>query len=72
MRGPERGHLHLITQVQRELEDVFVGLGFQVAEQRPDKIKGIVAVEAASPGKIENAPKLKDVPVLQIFGDYVD
>ena len=31
-RGPERGHLHLITQVQRELEDVFVGLGFQVAE----------------------------------------
>ena len=25
--------------------------GFQVAEQRPDKIKGIVAVEAASPGR---------------------
>jgi pimeloyl-ACP methyl ester carboxylesterase len=46
--------------------------GFQVAEQRPDKIKGIVAVEAASPGNIANAPKLKDVPVLQIFGDYVD
>ena len=46
--------------------------GFQVAEQRPDKIKAIVAVEAASPGRIENAPKLKDVPVLQIFGDYVD
>ena len=46
--------------------------GFQVAEQRPDKIKGIVAVEAASPGNIANAPKLKGVPVLQIFGDYVD
>ena len=46
--------------------------GFQVAEQRPDKIKGIVAVEAAPPGNIANAPKLKDVPVLQIFGDYVD
>src|SRR5689334_15731926 len=46
--------------------------GFHVAEQRPDKIKGIVAVEAATPGKIENAPKLKDIPVLQIFGDYVD
>ena len=43
-----------------------------MAEQRPDKIKGIVAVEAASPGSIANAPKLKDVPVLQIFGDYVD
>ena len=46
--------------------------GFQVAEQRPDKIKAIVAVEAATPGNIANAPKLKDVPVLQIFGDYVD
>jgi phenylalanyl-tRNA synthetase alpha chain len=31
-RGPRRGHLHLVTQVQQELEDVFVGLGFQVAE----------------------------------------
>lgn len=31
-RPQERGHLHLITQVQRELEDVFVGLGFQIAE----------------------------------------
>jgi len=30
--GRQRGHLHLVTQVQRELEDVFVGLGFQVAE----------------------------------------
>jgi phenylalanyl-tRNA synthetase alpha chain len=27
-----RGHLHLVTQVQRELEDVFIGLGFTVAE----------------------------------------
>ncbi len=27
-----RGHLHLVTQVQRELEDVFVALGYQVAE----------------------------------------
>ena len=46
--------------------------GFQVAEQRPDKIKGIVAVEAATAGNVANAPKLKNVPVLQIFGDYVD
>jgi phenylalanyl-tRNA synthetase alpha chain len=27
-----RGHLHLLTQTRRELEDVFVGLGFTVAE----------------------------------------
>ncbi|HWC69453.1 MAG TPA: phenylalanine--tRNA ligase subunit alpha, partial [Acidimicrobiales bacterium] len=31
-RERRRGHLHVVTQVQRELEDVFVGLGFQVAE----------------------------------------
>ncbi|MGA3361108.1 MAG: phenylalanine--tRNA ligase subunit alpha [Solirubrobacteraceae bacterium] len=27
-----RGHLHLLTQTRRDLEDVFVGLGFGVAE----------------------------------------
>jgi len=46
--------------------------GFQAAEQRPDKIKAFVAVEASSPGNIANAPKLKGIPVLQVFGDYVD
>jgi phenylalanyl-tRNA synthetase alpha chain len=30
--GRMRGHLHLITQVQRELEDIFTGLGYCVAE----------------------------------------
>jgi phenylalanyl-tRNA synthetase alpha chain len=29
---PNLGHLHLITQTRREIEDVFVGLGFNVAE----------------------------------------
>ena len=28
----ERGHLHLVDQTQRELEDVFVAMGFTVAE----------------------------------------
>ena len=46
--------------------------GFLVAEQRPDKIKAIVSIEAATAGKVVNAPKLKDTPVLMIFGDYVD
>jgi phenylalanyl-tRNA synthetase alpha chain len=27
-----RGHLHLVTQVQRELEDIFVGMGYRVME----------------------------------------
>jgi phenylalanyl-tRNA synthetase alpha chain len=30
--GRRRGHHHLITQTQRELEDVFISLGYQVAE----------------------------------------
>jgi phenylalanyl-tRNA synthetase alpha chain len=30
--GRVRGHLHLVTQVQRELEDIFAGLGYRVAE----------------------------------------
>jgi phenylalanyl-tRNA synthetase alpha chain len=29
---PWRGHLHLVTQTQAVLEDVFVGMGFEVAE----------------------------------------
>jgi phenylalanyl-tRNA synthetase alpha chain len=27
-----RGHLHLITQIRREVEDVFVGLGYEVVD----------------------------------------
>jgi phenylalanyl-tRNA synthetase alpha chain len=27
-----RGHLHLITETRRDLEDIFVGLGFRIAE----------------------------------------
>ena len=46
--------------------------GFKVAEQRPDKVKAIVAIESATAGIVANAPKLKDVPVLMLFGDYVD
>ena len=30
--GRDRGHLHLVTQCQRELEDVFVSLGYTVEE----------------------------------------
>jgi phenylalanyl-tRNA synthetase alpha chain len=33
VRSPlNRGHLHLVTQTRDELEDVFVGMGFDVAE----------------------------------------
>ena len=32
LTSPGRGHAHIVTQAWQRLEDVFVGLGFQVAE----------------------------------------
>ncbi len=32
LTAPGRGHAHIVTQAWQRLEDVFVGLGFQVAE----------------------------------------
>jgi phenylalanyl-tRNA synthetase alpha chain len=32
VRRPRRGHAHIVTQAWERLEDVFVGLGFQIAE----------------------------------------
>jgi phenylalanyl-tRNA synthetase alpha chain len=32
--APPRGHLHLITQIRREVEDIFLGLGYQVVDGR--------------------------------------
>jgi phenylalanyl-tRNA synthetase alpha chain len=32
--GLSRGHLHLITQIRREVEDVFLGLGYRVVDGR--------------------------------------
>jgi pimeloyl-ACP methyl ester carboxylesterase len=46
--------------------------GLKVAEQRPDKIKAIVAVESASGGTLARASALKNVPILMVFGDNVD
>ena len=48
------------------------GFGLKAAEMRPDKIKAIVAVESAGGGTLAHAAKLKNVPVLMIFGDNVD
>jgi phenylalanyl-tRNA synthetase alpha chain len=31
-KAPRRGHLHLLTQIRREVEDVFVGLGYSVVD----------------------------------------
>jgi phenylalanyl-tRNA synthetase alpha chain len=32
--APPRGHLHLITQIRREVEDIFLGLGYDVVDGR--------------------------------------
>ena len=32
--GIRRGHLHLITQIRREVEDIFLGLGYEVVDGR--------------------------------------
>jgi len=44
----------------------------RVAEAHPDKIKALVAVEPAGSGPLTKAAALKNVPVLTVFGDYVD
>jgi len=46
--------------------------GFKVAEQRPDKVKAIVAIESATAGNVSKAAALKNTPTLMVFGDYVD
>lgn len=45
--------------------------GFAVAQARPDKIKGIVAVEPAVAGDKAKAGALKDIPTLVVYGDYI-
>jgi len=46
--------------------------GLKVAEARADKIKGIVAVEPASAGNLGKAALLKSIPIMMMFGDYVE
>src|SRR5262245_24974216 len=46
--------------------------GQRVAQTRPNKIRALVLVEPAAPGDPDNAPALKSVPVLAIYGDYIE
>lgn len=46
--------------------------GFKVAQEKPEKIKALVAVEPATVGYLGRETALKDIPVLMLFGDYVD
>jgi len=46
--------------------------GFKVAQARPDKIKALVAVEAAGIGDPAKAAALKGIPTVMIFGDNIE
>lgn len=47
-------------------------LAFRAAEERPDKIRAIVAIEPAGVGDPGTVEKLKGIPVLAVYGDYID
>lgn len=46
--------------------------GYKVAQARPEKIKALIAVEPAGGGDPTEAAKLRDIPILQIYGDYIE
>ena len=45
---------------------------FNVAEVRADKILAIVAVEPAGFGNAPRAPAIRNIPILSIYGDFLD
>src|ERR1700694_6030219 len=46
--------------------------GFKAAQARPDKVKALIAVEPAGQGDPQAADALQGIPVLMIYGDYID
>ena len=45
--------------------------GFKAAQARPDKVRALVAVEPAAAGDPAEAAKLKDIPILVVYGDNI-
>ena len=45
---------------------------FRALEQRPGKVKALVSVEPAASPDTKNAAALKDVPMLLVYGDYIE
>jgi pimeloyl-ACP methyl ester carboxylesterase len=45
---------------------------FRAAEARPDKVRAIVAIEPTGFGDPGRAAEIKGVPVLAIYGDYIE
>jgi hypothetical protein len=46
--------------------------GYKVAQARPEKVKALIAVEPAGVGDPKQAAKLAGIPILQIYGDFID
>ena len=44
---------------------------FKVAEELPDQIKAIIAIEPGMGGDLKNAKKLKNIPILALYGDSI-
>ncbi len=46
--------------------------GLKVAQARPDKVKALVLVEPAGFGDPQQVDKLRNTPILAMYGDYID
>ena len=46
--------------------------GFKVAQNRPDKVKALVAIEPSTGGDPSKAAALKGIPTLVVFGDFIE
>ena len=46
--------------------------GLKVAQARPDKVKALVLVEPAGVGDEKQVYALKNVPILAVYGDYIE
>jgi pimeloyl-ACP methyl ester carboxylesterase len=46
--------------------------GYKVAQARPDKVKALIAVEPAGLGDPAQVQKLVGIPILQLYGDYIE
>jgi pimeloyl-ACP methyl ester carboxylesterase len=46
--------------------------GFEMAQKHPDKVRALIAVEPAAVGKPKEAAALKGVPILMLYGDFIE
>ena len=46
--------------------------GQKVAQARPDKVKALVLVEPAGLGDPKQVDKLKNIPILTVYGDFIE